>query len=162
MMMGFQIVRDGYLARAGDDERELLGGLARDLIFILGSDLDQELQIRARAQEEYRTQEESRAQEETEISATEADADDLFRSLEQEMSNLFEQIEEEVANGEEENSFADLIAPEVHEEFFDDALARLLPDMSEDPQEATELRELTADSIAHAKIQNLVTFYQGI
>ncbi|MGO1402047.1 MAG: DUF2017 family protein [Flaviflexus sp.] len=42
----------------------------------------------------------------------------------------------------------------------DPALYRLLPDMSEDPEEARELRQLTESSVRSTKISNLTTVYR--
>ncbi|MDP9832744.1 MULTISPECIES: DUF2017 family protein [Trueperella] len=45
---------------------------------------------------------------------------------------------------------------------YDVVVEQLLPDMSEDPDEAATLRELTETSVASQKIENLVTVYQGL
>lgn len=44
----------------------------------------------------------------------------------------------------------------------DPALARLLPDMSEDPETAEEMRELTESSVRSAKVGHLKTIYQTL
>ncbi|MCM3908217.1 MULTISPECIES: DUF2017 family protein [Trueperella] len=45
---------------------------------------------------------------------------------------------------------------------YDVVVEHLLPDMSEDPDEAKKLRELTETSVASQKIENLVTVYLGL
>ena len=44
----------------------------------------------------------------------------------------------------------------------DEAIARLLPDMSEDPALAGELRSMTQESLAGAKAENLATFFASL
>ncbi|MDE1536074.1 DUF2017 family protein [Actinotignum sp. GS-2025c] len=44
----------------------------------------------------------------------------------------------------------------------DTALARLLPDMSEEPELADELRALTESAVCHTKIRNLLVFYSSL
>ncbi|WP_124053901.1 DUF2017 family protein [Arcanobacterium ihumii] len=129
-MMAFQMIRGGYLARASEDERSMLAGLARDLVFILGSDVEHEIEKRDRIR----------------------DDDDAFAAFEDELNAIAEMVEAE-------------LEPEVTSEselFFDDALSRLLPDMSEDPDLARDLRALTEESVSRVKIDNLTTFFTGI
>lgn len=104
----------------------MLSSLARDVVVLLGSDVEHEAERRAQAY----------------------DLDDPLAQLEADIADIAESI---AAENE----------PQVNQPF-DQALDRLLPDMSEDPDEAASLRDLTENSIAAAKIENLVTFYQDL
>lgn len=53
------------------------------------------------------------------------------------------------------------LAP-VPEPSFDPVIDRLLPDMSEDPDEARELRELTESGIRSTKVSNLTAVYRDL
>ncbi|MBM7825192.1 hypothetical protein JOD55_001019 [Arcanobacterium pluranimalium] len=130
-MMAFQIIRGGYLARASEDERQMLGGLARDLVFMLGSDMEHEIEKRSRDLN---------------------DDEDIFAAFEDELNGIADMVEAEFAQQDDADSSL----------FFDDALSRLLPDMSEDPELARELRALTEESVSRLKIDHLTTFYLGI
>ena len=44
----------------------------------------------------------------------------------------------------------------------DEAFHRLLPDMSEDPEQARTLREMTQDSLASVKSEQLLVFYRSV
>ncbi len=124
-MFAFAPIRGGYFAHATVDEKQMLAGLARDIIYILGSDVEYEIERRQLA------------------------TSDVFAALENQMGKI------SVESAEEKR-----ITPEDPEFFAgDDALTRLLPDMSEDPEDALELRKLTEESIASAKIFNLTTLY---
>lgn len=104
----------------------MLSSLARDVVVLLGSDVEHEAERRAQAY----------------------DLDDPLAEFEADIADIAESI---AAENE----------PQVNQPF-DQALDRLLPDMSEDPDEAASLRDLTENSIAAAKIENLVTFYQDL
>ncbi|WP_353067147.1 DUF2017 family protein [Arcanobacterium hippocoleae] len=160
-MMAFRIARGGYRAMATPEECELICGLVHDVVYILGSDVEDEL-VRAQEREEFLTKSAFEAvigesddlhpaAADGQLSATE---EDLFAALEDEFAAISERIEDE-AN----NYAADLDAAPAQQ---DDALARLLPDMSEDPDIATELRELTEESVSIAKVENLVLMYQTL
>ncbi|MDP9805716.1 putative membrane protein YccC [Trueperella bonasi] len=125
-MMAFRMVREGFQARANHEERAMLSSLARDVVVLLGSDVEHEAERRAQAY----------------------DLDDPLAQFEADIADIAESI---AAENE----------PQVNQPF-DQALDRLLPDMSEDPDEAASLRDLTENSIAAAKIENLVTFYQDL
>lgn len=125
-MMAFRMVRGGFQARANHEERAMLSSLARDVVVLLGSDVEHEAERRAQAY----------------------DLDDPLAEFEADIADIAESI---AAENE----------PQVNQPF-DQALDRLLPDMSEDPDEAASLRDLTENSIAAAKIENLVTFYQDL
>ncbi|VEI14001.1 Domain of uncharacterised function (DUF2017) [Trueperella bialowiezensis] len=104
----------------------MLAGLARDVVLLLGSDVEHESERRNQI----------------------VDPDDPLAALEADVADIAEAI------AAEENPAP--VPP------LDSAIQRLLPDMSEDPHEAGVLRELTENSVAAAKIENLVTFYQGL
>lgn len=53
------------------------------------------------------------------------------------------------------------LAP-VPEPSFDPVMDRLLPDMSEDPEEARELRDLTESGIRSTKVSSLTAVYRGL
>lgn len=135
-MMAFRISRGGYTAGATADERAMMSSLARDVIYILGSDVERELTRRQ-----------------------ELENDDVFAALEAEMSG----IEDYVESTADESAISDPDLPDFDPHMpLDDALERLLPDMSEDPDTAKELRILTEESVAGVKIENLTTFYNGL
>lgn len=46
-MMAFRMVRGGYQARANVEERTMLASLARDVVLLLGSDVEHEAERRA-------------------------------------------------------------------------------------------------------------------
>lgn len=170
-MMAFQIVRGGFLAMFTPDECELLAGLVRDVVYILGSDVDDEL-ARAKERENYLALDgfaggdersdraDSSASQRSEHNEGDASSfmhssaleEDYFAALEDE----FAAIEERVQIEAEDVGYPFLEAPAQQ----DDALARLLPDMSEDPDEANELRDLTEESISLAKVENLMLLYR--
>lgn len=125
-MMAFEIIRGGYRARARKEERSMLASLARDVVVLLGSDVEHEAERRAQ----------------------QFDPNDPLAALEADIADIAETI----ASENEPASHLPI----------DQAIDRLLPDMSEDPEEAATLRDLTENSIASAKIENLVTFYQDL
>ncbi|WP_182353953.1 DUF2017 family protein [Flaviflexus huanghaiensis] len=53
------------------------------------------------------------------------------------------------------------LAPSA-EPSFDPVVERLLPDMSEDPDEARELRELSESSVRSTKVSNLTSVYRAL
>ncbi|USR78868.1 DUF2017 family protein [Arcanobacterium pinnipediorum] len=128
-MRAFLAVRGGYEAQLDDEERAMIRGLASDVVIILGSHVDRELERRERI------------------------ADDPFAAFE----DQFDAIEKRIADDESE----------THPDFMpdlpvDDALERLLPDMSEDPELAAELRAITEESVAATKIDHLVSMYETL
>ena len=46
-MMAFEIIRGGYRARAHKEERSMLASLVRDVVVLLGSDVEHEAERRA-------------------------------------------------------------------------------------------------------------------
>ncbi len=150
MIMAFEMIRNGYVANASQEERQVLAGLARDLIFILGSDLEIELERREKIVEKL-----DNVDDFTDLDAVAEE--ELFSLWEQELAELAVVDHLDTPSAEEAGGVG-LWEPDMPYPV-DDALTRLLPDMSEDPQLATELRDLTAESITQAKIANLVQFY---
>lgn len=59
------------------------------------------------------------------------------------------------------DALAKELAP-VPEPSFDPVIDRLLPDMSEDPEEARELRELTESGVRSTKVSNLTSVYRTL
>ena len=161
-MMAFRIARGGYRAMATPDECELICGLIHDVVYILGTDVDAEL-ARAREREEFLArnglntdvaQSLNPAELESDSQSAQAIESDLFAALEDEFAAIEELVEDE----QNPDVFPLDNAPAQQ----DDALVRLLPDMSEDPNDATELRKLTEESIALAKVDNLLQMYQAL
>ncbi|WP_216386574.1 DUF2017 family protein [Arcanobacterium phocae] len=127
-MRAFLAVRGGYEAQLDDEERAMMMGLASDVVVILGSHVDRELDRRQRI------------------------AEDPFAAFE----DQFTAIEKRVEDDGDENLFT---VPDLP---MDDALERLLPDMSEDPDLAAELRAITEESVAATKIDHLVSMYETL
>ncbi|WP_216395725.1 DUF2017 family protein, partial [Arcanobacterium phocae] len=127
-MRAFLAVRGGYEAQLDDEERAMMMGLASDVVVILGSHVDRELDRRQRI------------------------AEDPFAAFE----DQFTAIEKRVEDDGDENLFT---VPDLP---MDDALERLLPDMSEDPELAAELRAITEESVAATKIDHLVSMYETL
>lgn len=134
-MMAFQPVRGGYIARASEEERSMFMSLARDVIYILGGDVHEQ------------------------IARSEAVGDDPLAVFEAEMAGIDSKLQAEIDDDTHEECTNPLCS---HHLPLDDALERLLPDMSEDPEQAAELRTLTEETIAVAKISHLVDFYRGL
>ncbi|MFP7696598.1 DUF2017 family protein [Trueperella sp. LYQ143] len=128
-MMAFHREHNGIYAAVDEGERRALAGMARDVVVLLGSDVEHECERRSQ----------------------QIDPDDPFAEFEADLADIADSIADE-SDG--------LALPRLVP--VDDAVARLLPDMSEDPDEAQQLRELTEDTVAAAKIENLVTFYLGL
>lgn len=161
-MMAFQLARGGYWSMVTSDESELICGLIRDVVYILGSDVEDELQrLRDRAEffaqhgvdfADQKSEMENLRNSGNDAGQNVAFEEDFFAMLEEEFATIEERVEDET----NDRVFILNDAPAQQ----DDALARLLPDMSEDPNIATELRNLTEESISLAKIKNLVQMYQ--
>lgn len=136
-MRAFVSVRGGYESQLDDDERNMIRGLASDVVLILGSDVDRELDRRKRI------------------------AEDPFAAFEDQFMAIEQMVEQE---GALDDPFGADHSPDTlpHDLPFDDALERLLPDMSEDPELAKELRAITEESIAAAKIDHLVSMYETL
>lgn len=144
-MLGFHPERGGYVAQADPTERRLVRGLAADVVTMLGLSVTDILSQReARKQAAF---------------DDDAPAPDPLAQYESELADLADldlRIAEESevggSNSEDEPSRIPM----------DDAIARLLPDMSEDPELAHELRAMTQDALAVAKAENLATFYASL
>ncbi|MFY9263534.1 MAG: DUF2017 family protein [Actinomycetaceae bacterium] len=135
--MAFRIIRGGYEAGASVEERSMMASLARDVIYILGSDIHREIERRE------------------EIEST----DDPLALLAAEVAGIAEAIEHPDDGPDVSDPDTPSFDPHMP---LDDALEKLLPDMSEDPHEAQHLRQLTEESIAGNKIDHLTTFYHGL
>ena len=133
-MIGFRIARGGFVGGIAGDERELVAGLVRDVVYMLGSDIEYEIARRDRE---------------------ESGDGDYFAALEEEFVGVEERVLCEDREAENDPDAPGDCIP-------DDALTRLLPDMSEDPILAGELRELSEDSIVAEKVAHLLTFYEGL
>ena len=134
-MIAFQMVRGGYIARATHEERSMFKSLARDVIFILGADVHEQLAM------------------------NDADDVDPLAAFEAEMVGIDAKFQAELDGADPDDVDEPLFGNDLP---LDDALERLLPDMSEDPNEAAELRSLTEESVAIAKVSHLVAFYRGL
>ena len=144
-MLGFHPERGGYVAQADPTERRLVRGLAADVATMLGhsvTDILKQRKIRKEATQ-----------------AGDADPLDPLAQYESELADLAE-LSGRIAG---ELSFdSDEGVDEPSRIPMDDAIARLLPDMSEDPALASELRSMTQDSVAAAKAENLATFFASL
>ncbi|MDO5026063.1 MAG: DUF2017 family protein [Trueperella sp.] len=133
-MIAFTMARGGYLGGLNSEERSMIASLVRDVIYLLGADVNQELDRREQL----------------------ADNPDPLAEIELELEALADSI-----YGEDDAAAADAPDPYLLTPM-DSALHRLLPDMSEDPQQAAQLRNLTEDSIVAAKVEHLTTIYDQL
>lgn len=176
-MMAFRMTRGGYLANASYDERQMMSGLARDVIFILGSDINREIERR----EELEAADDPLAALEAEFAGWDESRwedgrwdDDGWDDGANDSSVHGDSVTDASASsfgmrgGKSADPDPDTIRDPDASPYddrhmpLDDALEKLLPDMSEDPEAANELRKLTEESVAGAKIENLVTLYEGL
>lgn len=145
LMLGFHPERGGYVAQADPTERRLVRGLAADVVTMLGLSVTDILGEReARKQAAF---------------DDDAPALDPLAQYESELADLADlelriAEESEVGGADSDEELARIP--------MDDAIARLLPDMSEDPELARELRSMTQDALAVAKAENLATFYASL
>ncbi|MBS5748250.1 MULTISPECIES: DUF2017 family protein [Actinotignum] len=133
-MLPFRPARGGYRASVDATERQLFAGLARDVATLLGYNLDEEMQESG-----------------TDVTGTGGNS---ARGVE-ESSDVLASYERELADLESTRCYT----PANN---MDTALARLLPDMSEEPELADELRALTESAVCHTKIRNLLVFYTSL
>ncbi|MFT0846703.1 DUF2017 family protein [Actinomycetaceae bacterium L2_0104] len=140
-MLGFHPERGGYVAQADPTERRLVRGLAADVATMLGHSVTDILKQRETLKQ----------------AAYDGDVDPLdpLAQYESELSDLSELNER--MGGED----VQIIEDETRIPM-DEAIARLLPDMSEDPALAGELRSMTQESLAGAKAENLATFFASL
>ncbi|MDE1654887.1 DUF2017 family protein [Actinotignum schaalii] len=134
-MLPFRPARGGYRASVDATERQLFAGLARDVATLLGYNLDEEMQA--------------------EGGLTGHVAGTSSTQNAEESSDVLASYERELADLESTRCYT----PASN---MDTALARLLPDMSEEPALADELRSLTESAVCHTKIRNLLVFYTSL
>ncbi len=145
-MLGFHPERGGYVAQADPTERRLVRGLAADVATMLGLSVTEILNER-----------EARKQAAFDDDAPPPDPLAQYESELADLADLELRIAEESSDRPEPDSDDDAARIPM-----DDAIARLLPDMSEDPDLARELRAMTQDALAAAKAENLATFYASL
>ena len=148
-MLPFRPARGGYRASVDATERQLFAGLARDVATLLGYNLDEEMH-----------DEGSRAGDLTGgtshlTGGTNHVTGGTSAQHVEESSDVLASYERELADLESTRCY-------VPARNMDTALARLLPDMSEEPALADELRSLTESAVCHAKICNLLVFYTSL
>ncbi|MGO1590998.1 MAG: DUF2017 family protein [Ancrocorticia sp.] len=145
-MIAFHIERGGYVGQADPTERRLMRGLASDVGTLLGISLTDIIERR-------------NTRREAEISG-DVDPNDPLAQYESELGDLAELKEDIVTEplGVDPDAFDD----SIRQIPMDDAIARLLPDMSEDPEIARGLRAMTQDSLAAEKAENLATFFASL
>ena len=145
-MRGVQPERGGYGAQADPTERRLVRGLAADVVTMLGLSVTDILGER-----------EARKQAAFDDDAPPPDPLAQYESELADLADLELRLAEESLDRPEPDADDDLARIPM-----DDAIARLLPDMSEDPELAHELRAMTQDALALAKAENLATFYASL
>lgn len=134
-MLPFRPARGGYRASVDATERQLFAGLARDVATLLGYNLDEEMHEEGGLTSHVTGKTNAHNMEES---------SDVLASYERELADL-------------ESTRCYTPASNM-----DTALARLLPDMSEEPALADELRSLTESAVCHTKIRNLLVFYTSL
>lgn len=134
-MLPFRPARGGYRASVDATERQLFAGLARDVATLLGYNLDEEMHEEGGLTSHVTGKSSVHNMEES---------SDVLASYERELADLESTRCYSPANN------------------MDTALARLLPDMSEEPALADELRSLTESAVCHTKIRNLLVFYTSL
>lgn len=146
MVWAFHPERGGYAAKADETERNMVRGLAVDVGTMLGISITEIVTHR---------------EEEIEEPA----ADDPLAAYAAELADLAN-LEDRLGAGPWAIDDGDLSlgghADDGKKIPMDEAIARLLPDMSEDPELARDLRNMTQDSVAYAKAENLATFYGSL
>ena len=149
-MWAFRPERGGYTSTADETERHVVRGLARDVCFMLGERISDILEQRAeRAQAAF----DDGFDPWDPLAGYEAELSDLA-----ELGIAMDQISEP-ADGAlfmPDESGDDRHVP------MDEAILHLLPDMSEDPELARELRNITQDSVSRQKVENLATLYASL
>ena len=151
MVWAFHSERGGYAARADDTERNMIRGLASDVCTMLGISV-------ARILEERHDRAEAAGN-------SDADPEDPLAEYAAELAdlaNLEDQIGAEDWGDEAHEIRLGGHADDGKRIPMDEAIARLLPDMSEDPELARDLRNMTQDSVSFAKAENLATFYASL
>lgn len=135
-MEAFRPWRGGYLSKAQETERRLLARMACDVVEMLGHSMADL----------------------AERESSDAAGADPLAVYEAELSG--------VAGGLASSGRAD---PELADSGraggrrpIDDAMFRLLPDMSEDPRQAEALREMTSASLSAAKAEHLFILWRSV
>ncbi len=131
-MEAFRPWRGGYLSKAQETERRLLARMACDVVEMLGHSMAD------LAQRE----------------SSEARGEDPLAVYEAELSGVAERASRE--SGGPGAGRAGAHKP------IDDAMFRLLPDMSEDPRQAEALREMTSASLSAVKAEHLLILWRSV
>ncbi|MGJ9567177.1 DUF2017 family protein [Actinotignum sp. GS-2025b] len=149
-MLPFRPARGGYRASVDATERQLFAGLARDVATLLGCNLDEEMQESSADVTGPGAAHAPGAR----GNGTPGSRGNSARGVE-ESSDVLASYERELADLETTRCYTPACD-------MDTALARLLPDMSEEPELADELRALTESAVCHTKIRNLLVFYTSL
>ena len=135
-MEAFRPWRGGYLSKAQETERRLLARMACDVVEMLGHSMA-----------DLAERESSNAAEADPLAAYEAELSGVAGGL-----ASSGRADPEVADSERAGGRRPI----------DDAMFRLLPDMSEDPRQAEALREMTSASLSAAKAEHLFILWRSV
>lgn len=135
-MEAFRPWRGGYLSKAQETERRLLARMACDVVEMLGHSMA-----------DLAERESSNAAETDPLAAYEAELSGVAGGLASSGRADPELADSERAGGRRP---------------IDDAMFRLLPDMSEDPRQAEALREITSASLSAAKAEHLFILWRSV
>lgn len=135
-MEAFRPWRGGYLSKAQETERRLLARMACDVVEMLGHSMA-----------DLAERESSNAAETDPLAAYEAELSGVAGGLASSGRADPELADSEWAGGRRP---------------IDDAMFRLLPDMSEDPRQAEALREMTSASLSAAKAEHLFILWRSV
>lgn len=135
-MEAFRPWRGGYLSKAQETERRLLARMACDVVEMLGHSMA-----------DLAERESSDAAETDPLAAYEAELSGVAGGLASSGRADPELADSERAGGRRP---------------IDDAMFRLLPDMSEDPRQAEALREMTSASLSAAKAEHLFILWRSV
>lgn len=135
-MEAFRPWRGGYLSKAQETERRLLARMACDVVEMLGHSMA-----------DLAERESSNAAETDPLAAYEAELSGVAGGLASSGRADPELADSERAGGRRP---------------IDDAMFRLLPDMSEDPRQAEALREMTSASLSAAKAEHLFILWRSV
>lgn len=135
-MEAFRPWRGGYLSKAQETERRLLARMACDVVEMLGHSMA-----------DLAERESFNAAEADPLAAYEAELSGVAGGLASSRRADAELADSERAGGRRP---------------IDDAMFRLLPDMSEDPRQAEALREMTSASLSAAKAEHLFILWRSV
>lgn len=135
-MEAFRPWRGGYLSKAQETERRLLARMACDVVEMLGHSMA-----------DLAERESSNAAETDPLAAYEAELSGVAGGL--------------ASSGRADPELADSERAGRRRPI-DDAMFRLLPDMSEDPRQAEALREMTSASLSAAKAEHLFILWRSV